>query len=91
VLLQYGRTGRLEIDIAGGRAAFRLPSSDDSQLPKEEGHPREETDMAERRRVVAAVQVLLTLTAIEFFGPIVRDFNSTHALNPGWVGHARVQ
>ncbi len=46
--------------------------------------------MAERRRAVRAAQVLLTLTGFEFFGPIVRDFNATHALNPSWVGHARV-
>ena len=46
--------------------------------------------MAERTRAVTAVQVLLTLTAFEFFGPIVRDFNASHALNPAWVGHARV-
>src|SRR5215510_6331146 len=36
------------------------------------------------------VQVLLTLTCLEFFGPILRDFNATHALNPTWVGHARL-
>jgi hypothetical protein len=35
-------------------------------------------------------QLLLTLTAFEFFGPIVRDINATHALNPDWVGHARL-
>ena len=35
-------------------------------------------------------QLLLTLTALEFFGPIVRDINATHALNPDWVGHARL-
>jgi len=45
--------------------------------------------MAQRTRAVAAVQVLLTVTAFEFFGPIVRDFNASHALNPTWVGHAR--
>jgi hypothetical protein len=36
------------------------------------------------------VKVVLTLTGFEFFGPIVRDFNATHALNPSWVGHARL-
>ncbi len=46
--------------------------------------------MAQTKRPVAVIRVLLTLTAFEFFGPIVRDFNSTHAMNPAWVGHARV-
>jgi hypothetical protein len=46
--------------------------------------------MAPRTRTVVTVQMMLTLTGFEFFGPIVRDFNSTHALNPSWVGHARV-
>jgi hypothetical protein len=46
--------------------------------------------MAQRTRAVVIVQVLLTLTAFEFFGPIVRDFNASHALNPSWVGHARL-
>ena len=45
---------------------------------------------AQRTRAVVLVQGFLTLTALEFFGPIVRDFNSSHALNPSWVGHARV-
>jgi hypothetical protein len=35
-------------------------------------------------------QILLTLTALEFFGPILRDIDATHALNPSWVGHARL-
>ena len=39
---------------------------------------------------IRTAQVLLTLTALEFFGPIVRDINATHALNPDWVGHARL-
>jgi hypothetical protein len=34
-------------------------------------------------------QMLLTLSALEFFGPIVRDTSVTHVLNPTWVGHAR--
>jgi hypothetical protein len=46
--------------------------------------------MVERTRALVVAQALLTLTAFEFFGPIVRDFNSSHALNPSWVGHARV-
>jgi hypothetical protein len=37
-----------------------------------------------------AVKIALTVTALEFFGPIVRDFHPSHALNPDWVGHARV-
>jgi len=41
-------------------------------------------------RAVLAAKILLTLTAFEFFGPIVRDYNATHALNPAWVGHARL-
>jgi hypothetical protein len=39
---------------------------------------------------VRLAQVLLTLTAFEFFGPILRDVNATHALNPDWPGHARL-
>jgi len=46
--------------------------------------------MTERPRPVVVVQGLLTLTALEFFGPIVRDFSPSHALNPDWVGHARL-
>src|SRR5262245_61968448 len=46
--------------------------------------------MDSRARPLRIVQVLLTVTAFEFFGPIVRDFNATHAMNPTWVGHARV-
>lgn len=39
---------------------------------------------------ILAVQIALTVTALEFFGPILRDFHPSHALNPDWVGHARV-
>jgi hypothetical protein len=46
--------------------------------------------MAKRTPAVVAAQVVLTLTGFEFFGPIVRDFNATHVLNPSWVGHARL-
>jgi hypothetical protein len=46
--------------------------------------------MTHRTRPVFAVQVLLTITAFEFFGPVVRDFNASHAMNPDWVGHARL-
>ena len=41
-------------------------------------------------RAVAAARVMLTLTGLEFFGPIARDFNASHAMNPSWVGHARL-
>ena len=37
-----------------------------------------------------AIQIALTLTALEFFGPTIRDAGASHALNPEWVGHARV-
>ena len=36
------------------------------------------------------VKVLLTVTSLEFFGPILRDYSPSHAFNPTWVGHARV-
>lgn len=36
------------------------------------------------------IQIALTLTALEFFGPILRDFSPSHAMNESWVGHARV-
>ena len=45
--------------------------------------------MSQARRLLA-VRIALTVTAFEFFGPIVRDFHPSHALNPDWVGHARV-
>lgn len=37
-----------------------------------------------------ALRIALTVTAMEFFGPAVRDAGASHALNPEWVGHARV-
>ena len=46
--------------------------------------------MNESRSSVRIVQVLLTIASLEFFGPIVRDYSDSHALNPTWVGHARV-
>src|SRR5262245_23227005 len=49
-----------------------------------------EVTMTERSPGITAARVLLTLTAFEFFGPIARDFNATHAMNPTWVGHARL-
>ncbi len=45
--------------------------------------------MSQSSRLLA-VRIALTVTALEFFGPIVRDFHPSHALNPDWVGHARV-
>lgn len=36
------------------------------------------------------VRIGLTLAALEFFGPALRDFHPSHAFNPDWVGHARV-
>lgn len=41
-------------------------------------------------RGLTLVRLLLTLCALEFFGPWVRDFSDTHVFNPTWVGHARV-
>jgi hypothetical protein len=35
-------------------------------------------------------KLLLTITCFEFFGPIARDTNWTHLLNPAWPGHARI-
>jgi hypothetical protein len=46
--------------------------------------------MPQRPGRVLAVQILLTVTAFEFFGPIVRDYSASHAFNPDWVGHARL-
>jgi hypothetical protein len=46
--------------------------------------------MSEPRGAVRTVQVLLTITSFEFFGPILRDYSPSHAFNPTWVGHARV-
>ena len=46
--------------------------------------------MTAHDRNIRIVQVLLTVVAFEFFGPIVRDYGPSHALNPTWVGHARL-
>lgn len=45
--------------------------------------------MSESARLLA-VRIALSITALEFFGPIARDFAPSHAMNPDWVGHARV-
>jgi hypothetical protein len=36
------------------------------------------------------VRALLTVGALEFFGPALRDIGPSHATNPTWVGHARL-
>lgn len=46
--------------------------------------------MTTNPRTLLATKILLTVISLEFFGPIVRDFSESHALNPNWVGHARV-
>ena len=46
--------------------------------------------MSNRNRTFLMAQILLTLTAFEFFGPIFRDFNASHAWNPDWDPHARL-
>src|SRR5438132_2880777 len=46
--------------------------------------------MSTPRGAMRIVQVLLTITSFEFFGPILRDYSPSHAFNPTWVGHARV-
>lgn len=35
-------------------------------------------------------RILLTLSALEFFGPAVRDLSDSHVLNETWVPHARL-
>jgi len=47
--------------------------------------------MTQPTPAIRAVQIMLTITALEFFGPILRDSNASHLLNAGWPGHARVQ
>jgi hypothetical protein len=39
---------------------------------------------------IRVVQILLSVTALEFFGPAIRDTGHSHLLNTEWVGHARV-
>ena len=42
----------------------------------------------ENRRLL--LRIVLTLTALEFFGPAIRDTDASHLLRDQWVGHARV-
>jgi len=44
----------------------------------------------EAKKQLRIVQILLTLTAVEFFGPAIRDIDVSHLQNPEWPGHARV-
>ena len=46
--------------------------------------------MIERRSAARTARILLTVTSLEFFGPILRDYSPSHAFNPTWDGHARV-
>lgn len=39
---------------------------------------------------ILALRIALTVTVLEFFGPAIRDAGASHALNPDWVGHARL-
>lgn len=36
------------------------------------------------------IRILLTAMSLEYFGPALRDSGPSHALNPDWVGHARL-
>ena len=45
--------------------------------------------MSNREKTLRTVQILLTITAFECFGPFLRDFNPSHAWNPDWDAHAR--
>jgi hypothetical protein len=42
-----------------------------------------------QEKMLKISKALLTLGALEFFGPIIRDTNASHLLNSTWVGHAR--
>ena len=41
-------------------------------------------------RSLLVVRIMLTICAMEFFGPWVKDYSESHLFNPDWVGHARV-
>lgn len=36
------------------------------------------------------IRILLSVMALEYFGPALRDSGTSHAFNPTWVGHARL-
>lgn len=42
-----------------------------------------------QEKILNLSKILLTIGALEFFGPIARDTNSSHLLNDAWAGHAR--
>lgn len=46
--------------------------------------------MTTHARSIRTAKILLTIAALEFFGPVVRDYGPSHAFHPDWVGHARV-
>ena len=43
-----------------------------------------------RERHALLLRIALSVTVLEFFGPAVRDAGASHAMNPDWVGHARL-
>jgi len=43
-----------------------------------------------KERKLLLVKILLTLAALEFFGPALRDANESHLTNATWPGHARL-
>ena len=64
-----------------GSGAVSRPANQDNT---NRGEPTVDT-----QRLLQISKTLLTLGALEFFGPILRDTNSSHLLNPEWAGHAR--
>ncbi len=44
----------------------------------------------ELRRLRVARALLSVIAVILFFGPLLRDSNESHLLNPTWPGHARL-
>ena len=45
--------------------------------------------MSQATRMLA-IRIALSVTALEFFGPLIRDVDASHLLNASWVGHARI-